>query len=112
MEAEESAALEGLRFDRLCRTSHSESYLISQGEEAIARVELHFTSSVVYGLLIIEREMAEADVSALIGRIDDDLVSSADLPRDDFIVSVYRGQEIGVFSDSDSSDEEDDDGFA
>ncbi len=111
METLEPAALDNVRYDRLCRTPRSESYLISQGEAAIARVELHYTTSVVYGLLVVERELAEAEVTGLIGRIDDDLVQSADVPRDDFIVSVYRGSEIGVFSDADSADDEDEDGF-
>ena len=35
---------------------------------------------------------------------------SADLPRDDFVVTVYQGQEVGVFSDPrfDDDDEEED----
>lgn len=101
--------MEALRYDRLYRTSSSEAYLISEGEEALARLELHFASSIVYGLIVLEREPEEDTVSNLIERIDEDLVSSADVPRDDFVVSVYQGREIGVFSDSDSEEDEDED---
>ena len=101
--------LEGLRYDRLCRTPHSEAYLLSQDEEAIGRIELHYTLSIVYGLLILERELGEDDMSDLIGRIDDDIVSSADVPRDDFVVTVYQGREIGVLSDSQGPDEDGED---
>lgn len=91
--------MQNLRYDRLCRTARSEAYLISQGEEPLARVDLHFTTNVVYGLLIIERELSEDEVLQLIDQVDDDLVWSADLPREDFVVSVYHGREIGVYSD-------------
>jgi len=95
--------LEGIRYDRLCRTSNSEAYLISRADEAIGRIDLHFTTSTVYGLLIVEREMPHEELTALIGRIDEDLVWSADVIRDDFVVTVYQGYEVGVFSESESS---------
>ena len=99
---------EDIRYDRLCRTPSSEAYLLSQDEEPIGRVELHFTNNVVYGLVIVEREMPEEDVLDLIEKIDEDLVWSADLPREDFVVTVYQGREVGVYSDS--SYDEDDEG--
>ncbi|MBI4494899.1 MAG: hypothetical protein HY690_19160 [Chloroflexi bacterium] len=98
--------MEHLRYDRLCRTSHSEAYLLSDGEEPVARIELHFTTSVVYGLLIVEREMREEEILDLIERIDEDLVWSADVPRDDFVVTVYQGKEVGVYSDPHYGEEE------
>lgn len=96
---------EDIRYDRLCRTSHSEAYLLSQGEESLGRVDLHFTSSVVHGLILVDRELEEEAVTSLIERIDEDLVSSADVPRDDFIVSVYQGRELGVYNDFGPDDE-------
>ena len=100
--------MEGLQYDRLCRTPHSEAYLISQGEEAVARIDLHFATSVVYGVLVIERELQDDDVRDLIARIDEDLVWSANVTRDDFVVTAYQGREIGVFSDSEADEDEDD----
>jgi hypothetical protein len=99
-----------LHYDRICRTSRSESYLISQGEEPIARVELHFAHSVVYGLLIIEKDasqqVTDREIEELRDRIDMDLVETADMPRDDFILTVYQGREIATYSDPDLLDEE------
>lgn len=100
---------EDIRYDRLCRTATSEAYLISQQEEPVGRVELHFTTSVVYGLLIVEREMDEEEILELVERIDEDLVWSADVARDDFVVTVYQGREVGVYSDPSLDDEEEDD---
>ncbi len=98
--------MQDIHYDRICRTTRSESYLISQGEEPVARVDLHFTHTVVYGVLIVEKEFEEHEITELIGRIDDDLVWSADLPRDDFVVSVYQGRELGMYSDPDLQEAE------
>lgn len=88
-----------LRYDRICRTPRSEAYLLSEGESPLGRVDLHFGSSVVHALLVVERDLAEDDVQMLVQRIDDDLVWTADESREDFLVTVYRGTEIGVLSD-------------
>src|SRR5215216_3768215 len=93
-----------LRYDRICRTSHSEAYLLSEGEKPFARVDLHFGSSMVHGVLIVERELSDEDLHGLVQRIDDDLVWTADQPREDFLVTVYRGSETGVVSDRDSEE--------
>ena len=102
--------IEDVHYDRLCRTAASESYLLSHQDEPIGRVELHFTSNVVYGLLVLERELPEEEVLDLIERVDEDLVWSADLPRDDFVCTVYHGREIGVYSDSSFDDDEEENG--
>jgi|SRR5581483_10355940 len=101
--------MDSIRYDRLCRTPHSEAYLVSDGEQPLGRVELHFTATVVYGLLVLEGERSEEQVLDLVEQIDDDLVWSADVPREDFIVTVYQGREVGVYSDP--RDDEDEDEF-
>ena len=98
-----------LRYDRVCRTSHSEAYLLSEGDAPFGRIDLHFGSSVVHGVLIVERDLADQDLHGLVQRIDDDLVWTADQPREDFLVTVYRGTESGVISDRDGEDEEEED---
>jgi hypothetical protein len=94
-----------IRYDRLCRTSASEAYLLSQQEQPVGRLELHFSTDVVYGLLVVEREMPVEDVLELKEKLDDDLVSSADSAREDFILTVYQGRQVGVYSDSDFEEE-------
>ena len=107
-------AFADLRYDRVCRTPQSEAYLLSEGDQPFGRVDLHFGTSVVHGVLIVERDLGDEDLHGLVQRIDDDLVWTADRPRDDFLVTVYQGMERGVISDGngsedDDSDEEDDD---
>jgi hypothetical protein len=50
--------------------------------------------------------MTQDDIQDLIDTIDEDLVMSADVARDDFIVTVYQGREVGVFSDEEFEEEE------
>lgn len=112
--------MEDIRFERHFRTPHSESYYIVQGSGSqsnnrLGTVDIHFTTSNVHGTLILERELDETDLTKLIEQIDEDLVLSADMPRDDFLVSVYVGKDVGFYSDdyfseeSESSNDFDDD---
>jgi hypothetical protein len=91
--------MEEVRFERQYRTAHSEGYLIFEAGDRLGRVELHFTPTVVYGTLVVEREIDEDDILDLIEQADDELVLTADVPREDFVVSVYQGQDRGTYSD-------------
>jgi hypothetical protein len=103
------AVFTDLRYDRVCRTPQSEAYLLSEGDTPFGRVDLHFGASVVHGVLIVERDLSDEDVHGLVQRIDDDLVWTADRPRDDFLVTVYQGTERGVISDAEDDDADSDD---
>jgi len=70
-----------------------------QSNSRLGTVDIHFTTTTVHGTLILERELEETDLSKLIEQIDEDLVLSADMPRDDFLVSVYIGKDAGFYSD-------------
>ena len=76
-----------------------------QSNNRLGTVDIHFTSNAVHGTLILERELEETDLTKLIEQIDEDLVLSADMPRDDFLVSVYVGRDIGFYSDEYFADE-------
>jgi hypothetical protein len=95
------------RFERDCRTPYSEAYLVIAGEERAGRVDLHFTPSIVYATLCVSEKLTDEEIQELIyHHIDEELVMSADVARDDFIVTVFQGREVGEFSDEDFEDEE------
>jgi hypothetical protein len=98
--------MDDLRFDRHFRTPTSEGYHIMRGQQRVGAADLHFTSTTVHCTLVIEQDMDRDQIAKLIERIDEDLVLSADMPRDDFVVSAYRGAEIGFFDDSFRADDE------
>ena len=70
-----------------------------QTNNRLGTVDIHFTSTAVHGTLILERELEEVELTKLIEQIDEDLVLSADMPRDDFLVSVYVGKDVGFYRD-------------
>jgi len=80
-----------------------------QTNNRLGTVDIHFTSTAVHGTLILERELEEIELTKLIEQIDEDLVLSADMPRDDFLVSVYVGRDVGFYSDEYFADETDSD---
>lgn len=92
------------------------------GTERIATVDLHFTVSDVRCTLVVEKTMDREEIAHVIERIDEDLVLSADVAREDFLVTVFQGTEYGFFSDEfhadqdevvigDDEGDDDDDGF-
>lgn len=99
------------RFERQCRTASSEAYRITDDGQPIGRLDLHFTAEVVYGSLAVRPKLSEEDILALIEQVDEDLVLTAEVAREDFVVTVYQGEEVGTYSDEtfDEEDDEDDD---
>lgn len=102
--------MERIRFERQYRTPYSEGYLMLDGDDRLGRLELHFTPSIVYCTLVVERGMSEDDILDLIQQADDELVLSADVVREDFVVTVYHGTDLGTYSDDYFATEDDEDG--
>lgn len=88
---------------RYLRTSSSESYLFFEGENRLGMLDLHFLNF-VSGTLIIERELSDEELEFFIKRIDSEIIEGV-APREDFILSVYSGKEIGFYSDNVSSED-------
>lgn len=86
-------------FERDCRTPHSESYTILEDEQSVGRVDLHFTSTIVHGTLCVLESLTSAEIQELIETIDEELVDSVGVSREELIVHVYQGREAGIFSD-------------
>ena len=96
-------------FERETRTPHSETFVIEAGGEDIGRVDLHYAESTAYASLCVPTEFDDEQIEELIREIDERLVMSWDPLRDDFIVTVWAGHEVGVFSESGDDDEDDED---
>jgi hypothetical protein len=109
--------MDDFRFERYFRTPHSEGYYIYpmqgsslESNNRMGMVDIHFTETAsVHCLLILERKLEESDLSKLISQIDEDLVLSADMPRENFMVNVYLGKDIGYYSDEYFAEENDSD---
>jgi hypothetical protein len=86
-------------YHRQSRTPSSEQYQLMSGEQRLGHLDLHFGNSEVFATLVLDSEMSDREVEALIEQIDEDLVLSSDVAREDFFVRVYVGREVTLFSD-------------
>ena len=95
------------QFERESRTPFSEAYTVEEGGDVVGRADIHFTpSGVVYATLCVPQDFDEDDIQDLIGEIDERLVLSTDAYRDDFVVTVWRGIQAGVYSEEDDEEED------
>ncbi|SCY22223.1 hypothetical protein [Thiohalorhabdus denitrificans] len=90
------------KFIRTARTRESESYVIwkfdpsYQDSVRAGHIDLHIEGKIYHGNIILEIELEEEEVGILIHQIDNTCVG---WDRDDFIVQVFSGKEIGYYSD-------------
>jgi hypothetical protein len=98
----------GYSFEREVRTPQSEAFVIESEGDEIGRVDLHYSGATCYATLLVPAEFDDDTIEALIGEIDERLVMSWEPLRDDFIVTVWAGREVGVFSETGDDDDEDD----
>ena len=93
-------------FERECRTAHSECYMIEADDNELGRVDIHYAASVAYATLCVPDSLSEDDIQDLITEVDERLVMSNDPYREDFIVTVWAGQETGVYSEEETFEED------
>lgn len=88
------------RMVRLVRTSSSEIFLVWEGNRRVGQLDVHYADNMIHGSLILENELPGADQAELYAQIDEDVVSSylPSFEREDFILTVFRGEEIDSFS--------------
>ena len=87
-------------FERDCRTPYSECYTILEDEQPVGRVDIHFTPTVVHSTLCVIESVTQEGIQELIEAIDDELVDSVGVSREEFIVHIFQGREAGVYSDT------------
>jgi len=92
-------------FERECRTPYSECYTIIEGERPVGRIDLHYTPTAVHATLCVGEGLTQEEIQELIEIIDEELVDVLGVHREDFIVHVHQGQDLGVFSNSGFSED-------
>jgi len=99
--------MEALHFERQFRSETSEIFQVWAGARRIGRVDLHYGRFEVSGSIVLEVDLTDDEVHQLIDQIDEELVQSYDPEREDFLVTVYKGEELGFYSDEyEEGDEE------
>ena len=88
------------RFERECRTPYSEVYTIMEEGERIGRLDLHFTTSVVYATLCVPERLTTEAIQGLIEGIDhldrqhqgEEFLAPVLLRRRDYLGTAERPQ--------------------
>lgn len=98
------------RFTRLVRTQTSEIYLIWEEENRVGQLDLHYAGETIHATLILETDLSVTSEEELLTQIDEDIVSSflPSFDRTDFLVTVFRGEEISSYTDSGNMEPEED----
>lgn len=102
------------RLSRLVRTQSSEVFLIWEEDRRIGQLDLHYAHTTIHATLVLEADLPVNTEEELLSQIDDDIVSSylPSFEREDFLVTVFRGEEISTYNDSSGAlDDMDDDRF-
>ena len=93
-------------FERECRTPYSEVYNILEEEAAVGRIDIHFTPPVVHATLCVSESLTREMIEELIRAIDEELLDIVGVVRDEFIVHVHQGRELGVYSNQGFGEED------
>ena len=95
------------RLVRLLRTLSSEVYVIWQAENRIGQVDIHYADNSVQADLFLESPLDPDERADLFRQLDEDIVSSylPSFDRDQFIITVFIGQEVDSFNYPAASDE-------
>ena len=88
-------------FQRECRTSHSECHTVLEDENTVGRVDIHFTSTVIHATLNVSESLTSDAIQNLIDTMDEQLMDSVGVGRQEIIVHVHQGRDLGVFSTRD-----------
>lgn len=85
-------------FDRECRTPFSECYTVLDGDRNVGRLDVHFAEVIVHATLNVDESLTESDMHELIDIVDNELLNSAGIVRQEVIIHVHQGRDLGVYS--------------
>ena len=85
-------------FQRECRTPFSECYTVLDGDRNIGRLDVHFADVIVHATLSVDESLTENDMHDLIDIVDSELLDAAGIVRQEVIIHVHQGRDLGVYS--------------
>ncbi len=88
-------------FERECRTPTSECYTIMDGGAAVGRLDLHFARLIVHGTLVVSESLTQESIQELVEMVDEDVLDAVGIEREEFVVHVHQGRDLGVYSNQD-----------
>ena len=94
----------GFYFQREARTPNSECYTVLEDDNSVGRLDIHYANPGVHATLSIDESLTTDRIQDLIDTIDEELLNSLGIARQEFIIHVHQGRDLGVFSARDFED--------
>ena len=85
-------------FERECRTPYSECYTVLDDDEPVGRVDIHFAEVMIHSTVSIGESLTNDDIQDLIDAIDRELLDAIGIVKQELVVHVHQGRDLGVFS--------------
>ncbi len=85
-------------FERECRTPFSECYTVLDEDRNIGRLDVHFADVIIHATLSIDESLTGDDIQELIDALDGELLDAAGIVRQEVIIHVHQGRDLGVYS--------------
>lgn len=94
------------RLTRVVRTLTSEVYLVWEDSRRVGQIDIHYADDIIHAALLLEEDLEKELVDQLVKQIDRDIVASflQDFERENFLVTVCRGNELYTYSDEDNDE--------
>ena len=85
-------------FSKILRTPHSEIWGITENNEMIGRIDIHYdTDETVDVAVMIKQELTQEQELELCQKIDDDLVENKDIGDDNFTMTIAQVDSVNVY---------------
>jgi len=96
----ENGGVTDFRLSRLVRTASSEIFIIWENETRVGHLHIHYAHDIIHAALLLEQDLTRTEEEDLLETIDEDVVSSylPSFDREDFLVTVFRAEELSSFS--------------
>ena len=88
----------GFYFQREARTPNSECYTVLEDDNNVGRLDIHYANPVVHATLSVDESLTTDRIQDLIDTMDEELLNSVGIARQEFIIHVHQGRDLGVFS--------------
>ena len=85
-------------FIKILRTPHSEIWGITENNEMIGRIDVHYdTDEAVDVSVMIKQELNQEQELELCQKIDDDLVENKDIGDENFTMTIAQVDSVNVY---------------
>ena len=85
-------------FEREARTPYSECYTIFEDDNTVGRIDIHYADNVVHATLTIGESLTTDGIQEVIDRVAEEILDAVGIVRQEVIVHVHQGTDMGVFS--------------